>query len=433
MTNRNQPSAATPHPIFAQLDALARQCGLITRRSRKFSAQGFVLSLMQGAIRGTSSLNHLAMALGTFEEATLSRQALHKRFSPESSDFLQNVIGALIAHRQHERLRPLQGGPFRRVLVEDTTVISMAKSNATDFPNNGNGQGATAGAKVRLLSDLLGGDVLASRLQEAREPDQALALDLLEHCQPGDLVLRDMGFFTLEALRGIEARGASWISRLPASISVSALGGTRLETLLKKTRHDRIELPVILGSRRWNQQPHHARLIATRLDPQQAAAQRRHRRRESKKRRATPSDGTLLRAGWRLILTNLDPRDFPGDQADALYAGRWSIEIGFRAFKQACHLGLSLNHKTDPWHIEALILAALIFQLLSLREHALARARAANGPAPSLEKLTGAYAAWLNTLCAPNLHRPFAPDPRHLQHDKRKRPTLLQSFHASLS
>lgn len=432
MFSRKLPATATPHPIFADLDALARQSGLITRRSLKFSAQGFLLSLLQCATRGSSSLNHIAMALGSFEAAAMSRQALHKRFSPESSDFLTSVIGALIAHRNKRQLRTLGIGPFERILIEDSTVIPMAKSNATQFPNNGNCKGATAGCKVNLLTDLLHGSVLASRLHQARQPDQALALDILDHCKARDLVIRDMGFFTLKALRGIEARKALWISRLPASISLSDLHGVRIEELLKRTKLEQLDLPVVIGSQRWNQQPHRARLVATRLTSQQAEKNRRHRRRQAKKHGATPSKSGLLRDGWRLIVTNLDNSEFDVNRLNALYALRWSIEIQFRALKQACRIGLSLNHKTDPYHIEALVLAAMIFQLLSLREHAQIRTQFPPGNLPSLEKLTDAYANYLLTLNRANLSTPFYPDPRHLYHDRRTRSTLWESIYYCL-
>lgn len=428
MSSRNDPAAATPHPFPVDLDSLARQSGLITRHSRKFSAHGFLLGLLQCATRGTSSLNHLAMALGGFERAAMSRQALHKRLGPESGDFLVRVVGALVSHHRRRRLRPLPDSPFGRILVEDSTVIPMAKSNAGHFPNNGNCKGQTAGCKINLLTDLLGGRVVSSRMHAARRPDQALASDILPHCRPGDLVLRDMGYFTLEALRGIGARDAFWISRMPASISLADLNGERLEERLKRTRRNRLDIPVIIGSERWNQQPLRARLVATRLSPEEAAGHRRHRRREARRHGNTPSRLGLLRDGWRLVVTNLDPSVFPGDRVDELYAARWSVEIQFRAFKQACRLGPSLNHRTGRHHIEALVYAAMIFQLLGLREHAVMRGRMGKGRQPSLEKVSNAYAAYLNTLCATNLHVRFKPDPRHLYHDLRKRITLWESL-----
>jgi hypothetical protein len=101
----SQSPAADSHPIFSNLDSIARDSGLISRRSHKFSARGFLLSLLQSVTRGSCSLNQIAMGLGAFERDSMSRQALHKRFSAHSSIFLLQVIGSLLARRAHPRPR----------------------------------------------------------------------------------------------------------------------------------------------------------------------------------------------------------------------------------------------------------------------------------------------------------------------------------------
>ncbi|QTN30917.1 transposase [Akkermansiaceae bacterium] len=136
---------------FSDLDSIARKSGLIRRRSRKLSASGFLLALLRSVTKGDASLSHLAMQLGTLQSSAMSRQSMHKHFSPASTSF--------------------------------------------------------------LLTDLPSGDVLSSALHNARDSDQALGREILDHCRQADLIVRDMGFFNLESLHVIEAREAFWISR----------------------------------------------------------------------------------------------------------------------------------------------------------------------------------------------------------------------------
>ena len=203
----------------------------------------------------------------------------------------------------------LESARFKRVRVEASTIISMAKSNATHFPNNGNGRVATAGCKCLLLTDLLSGDVLTADLHNARDSDQALAGEILEHCRADDLIVRDMRFFNPETLHQIESRNAFWISRLPASVSLTTNDGTELRNLLKRTRGKRIDRTVIVGRDARRRVP--CRLVATRLKHADADKNRRMRKREAKKRGATASEEGLLRDGWRLLITKTDPLCLP--------------------------------------------------------------------------------------------------------------------------
>lgn len=139
--------ATDSHPIFSKLEPIARLSGLVQRSSHRFSGQGFLLALLQAVTRGTTSLNQIAIALGGLVPKSMSRQALWKRFSPASTSFLLRVVSAILAEQSRKAFEPLKSAPFRRVIVEDSTVISMAKSNAEHFPNNGNRRGATADAK----------------------------------------------------------------------------------------------------------------------------------------------------------------------------------------------------------------------------------------------------------------------------------------------
>ena len=80
-------------------------------------------------------------------------QGMHKRFSPASSSFLLGVFQGLLKDKSRGVYEGLEDAPFHRVLIEDATVISMAESNAENFPNNGNGRVATAGCKCLLLAE----------------------------------------------------------------------------------------------------------------------------------------------------------------------------------------------------------------------------------------------------------------------------------------
>lgn len=68
-----------------------------------------------------------------------------------------------------------------------------------------------------------------------------------------------------------------------------------------------------------------------------------------------------------------------------LYRCRWNIEFVFRAWKQSANLDATLNRESNEDHIQVLMLAAMIYQVLSLSVVALIRDLCPNGRI-SLEK-----------------------------------------------
>lgn len=416
---------ATPHPIFSDLDSLARTSGLIRRRSHKFSAPGFLLALIQCATRGTPSFQHLAFAQAGFERRSMTRQAMFQRLGPASSEFLVRVLDGLLSSESPAASSPF----FGRILIEDSTVISMAKSNAGHFPNNGNGKIDTAGCKINLVTEALSGLPVGAGLHDARDPDQAIGFDLPSTCQPGDLIIRDRGYFSLDAVSEIEARNAFWISRLPASLTCFDGEGVFLDKILRKTRTRRLDMDIWIGRHR----AHRCRLIATRLSLAQAEKNRQQRCRNSRRHQAKVSQRGLIQDGWSLIITNVDSQHLAAVQVAKLYAVRWSIEIQFRAMKQSGQLHHSLNHRTDPFLIEALVLAVLIRQLLTIELQVRLNGGLTDGVRVSIEKLSDAFSHYLLTRNRANRGDPFRYDLRHLIHEKRKRPTLYASTIQSLT
>lgn len=416
-------------PKAGQLDRIARESRLVQRSSHKFNAAGFLAALLKSVVKGDTSFNHLVMHLAGFARKPMTRQAIFQRFGPASSAFLLGVIRHVLSQRFPEIIAELRGSPFRRVIVEDSTVISMAKSNAGNFPNNGNRHDMTAGCKCLLIADLLSGKPLDFQLHAAREADQSLAFEAVEHCRKDDLILRDMGFFSLSALLEIQHRNAFWISRLPASVSAESIEGKALSNILAGTHGNLIDIQVVIGRGTLP-----CRLIALRLDPKRAAANRRHIRSESRRRgRGKPRKESLARAGWRILVTNVASDRLSAGKISEIYSLRWSIEIKFRAFKQSCKLSHGLKHRSGFHHIEAMVLAAMLYHLLTLRVHASLARRKAFAGWISIEKISDFVSIHLLALSPTSSAVLPPPDPRHLRYERRNRVNHWQTITHSLA
>ncbi len=408
-------------PILPDLDLLARETGLIVRQSKKFSAAGFLQTCMSSVVTGHASLNQLVAGLASRSPEGMARQSLHQRFDVCSTAFFMSILIDLMGQRFSPVGTAIKDGPIRRIIIEDATSQVMPKSNAAAFPAHGNRHGPTSGVKVNLAFDLLSSTIIAHSLNAATAQDKTLGKETLVEVRPGDLVLRDMGYFVLGEFTVIEEIGAWWLTRLPLSTNVVLEDGCPLEKHLKSCRHDIIDLTVFAGAERKK-----CRLVALRATPEVAKARRAERRSRAEQCGKTARPEALVRDGWHIMLTNL-----PADLADvsqlaAIYRARWAVEIQFRAWKQSLNLDKALNRRSNEHHMQALVLAAMIAHQLGMK--IAQRITAAKGRGKlSYEKLYDIFAVLLVAAVDLGQLLAFAPGPRYIQADKRRRKSPVES------
>jgi hypothetical protein len=403
------------------LDAIAHSCGLVMRKSSKFTPSAFLQTLLGSVATGLASLNQLAGSLKNFTHSAMARQSFHQRFNTSSTAFLVAVLSDLTEKRFQPATAALRTGPIKRIFIEDASAQAMPKSNAKLFPAHGNHHGSTAGLKVDFAFDLLTGQILSHTLHTATEQDKTIGKECLTQVSAGDLVLRDMGYFVLSEFDEIERKNAFWLTRLPLSVGVMCGKGETLETMLKHSRHDVLDVEVLVGDVQKK-----CRFIAVRATPEVAKARRAQRRKIACESGKKPCPKGIERDRWHLMLTNLSKEEASVSQLTAVYRARWAVEIQFRGWKQALNLGKALNRKSNEHHMQALMLAAMIAHQLGMRVGARISELAGRAKL-SYEKLYDLYALHLikakdiSELCA------FEPELRHVTRDKRTRPSPVES------
>jgi hypothetical protein len=401
--------------ILPDLDALARETRFVIRQSPKMDPSTFLQTLCGAVASGFASHNQIAMGVSQRTGAAISSQAIHGRFSEASTAFLTGVMQRLFGQRFSAGLSNEALGMIRRILVEDSSVQAMPKANAETFPAHGNRHGSTAGVKFDFAYDLLSGEVASHTLEAATEQDKAIGREFVSMVRENDLVLRDMGYFSLAEFVEIERRRAWWLTRVPLNLGLRSNSGATLERLLQGHCGNIIDVTVKAG-----EAGHECRLVAIRASGVVARRRRKQRRREAKAKGVEPDAAGLIRDGWHLMLTNLSVADFAPNLLRAIYRARWGVEIQFRAWKQANNLDKALNRKSGEHHLMAILLTAMINHLVGMR---MARILRGNKPVDeiSYEKLYDALAIhhqaakrWEDILT-------FAPFRKHVERDKRKR------------
>ena len=403
------------------LDEIAKQTKFIVRNSSKFSADGILTALMKSIIRGKGSFRDLASSLAPVQKKSISRQGVFLRINEKCVTFLSQTAHALIALQAKPVEKICSKFGIKRILTEDSTFQRMNPANAGNFPAHGNKSGATAGFKMDLIYDLLTGLPIFQGLFSGTKQDKTIGREILEFVKKGDLILRDMGYFGHAMFTAIEDLKAWWLSRLPANVNVTLLDGSSLEKKLRPRSNNTIDEEVFVGAERLR-----CRLVAVRADDELAAKRRRSRKKSSKN---TPSQQAFVRDGWHILLTNLSEPVSKKDLFE-MYRLRWNIEVRFKAWKQAINMKSVFNTVSNYDHHQALIYAALIFQLITLNAAANLKV---GGRVVSLENFSKEIASRLLEITNLELAVDFEFDPRHILMEKRKRKSLMDQLVTTLT
>jgi hypothetical protein len=337
--------------------SLAQQSGFARRRARKLTPLLFVQATVLLVSQSTVSLRRWAVLAGLLGQLCLSKQALWERINTRAVGFLQAVLAHVLARCLHRTTaaRPAALAAFGRVLVQDSTTIKLCPKLAAAFPGSRNQRGADHGQlKIQSLYDLLTQRFLSFSLSGFNRNDQAAARDVAGLVHPGDLVLRDLGYFVLATLQQIAQAGAFFLSRLRLDTGLrDAHTGQPLDLLRALKRQGQLDLQVLLGEL---QLP--VRLVAVKL-PEAVAAERRRKARQNRDRRCRPNARHLALLGWAIFVTNVPRHVWSAQTVAQVYGLRWRIETIFKAWKS--HFRLTEVPRGSAAQLEAMIYARLIF------------------------------------------------------------------------
>jgi len=407
--------------FFTKPRSSAIHCSLIVHRSRKFSAEGFLLTLFKAILSGKASFNQMADRLGGFVPLKLSKQAFWKRVNPRAIAFLLDSLATSLELKtlKASKISNSLCERFGRILVEDSTTHRLHHSNSGHSPGHGNGRSKTSLLKVDVTLDLISGSCVQNSLHRGTQQDKEIGKDLVDIVQKGDLVLRDMGYFVIAEFALIAELPASWLSRVPVSVIIRELSGSKIEETLRACQSERWDGVVLLGEK--EKLP--CRLIAVRASPEVARQNLKEARERAASRGKTLSKGQRERCHWHLLVTNLSASELSVREAGELYRCRWKIEILFRAWKQGMNMKPALNRRSNALHHQALILAAMIYQVLTVEVMHLWKPLMRKREEVSVEKVFSVMSNDVLGLTELSEFFNLSPDRRHIRmdpHNKRE-------------
>lgn len=348
-----------------KLNQLARETGFIQRSTSKLEGADFVKLISLGFLENAEiSLEGLCDILQQINpEAEMSPQALSQRINSEEAvtylekvlkEALQKNIGEISDDNCAELL-----SSFKRIFLEDSTQCSLNEKLADEFKGSG-GSASSSSVKIDLIYEMKKNVIEEISINKGTVPDQSLAGAILNHIQPNDLLIRDLGFFKIDIFEKIDKNEAFYLSRLQKGVNTylsdsKDASPVNLPSWLDEnySSDNEIDLEIYIGN---NKMP--CRLIAYKLPEEIINLRRRKARQSAKKKGKTISQDYLKWLDFGFFITNVPQTIWPAEIVGTVYRIRWQIELIFKSWKSL--LNINILKGTRPERIKCLIYGRLI-------------------------------------------------------------------------
>jgi hypothetical protein len=358
-------------PFFTQqdLEKLAKETGFVQRESKIGGALFLDLIVFNHENLKEQSLNDLCIVLKEKHDIAIRKQSLDERFNETAVRFLKAAIEHLLKSQldTESYLVDLKG--IKRILIKDSVCFQIPEPLKDVYPGSG-GSGSKASVRIQFEYDLSGGKVNDLSLHAFNDQDASNSINTVDLLKSGDLVIRDLAYVGIPALKEMIKRSVSFLCRLGTQVKVyQEQDGQLVEVCFDKIRcrmeqrgWDRMEMTVYIGKNEKLK----TRLILYRLPEKEVAERLRKARANNKKKgRNALSKEYVARAHLNLFITNTDKATIPAEVVWNLYRLRWQIELAFKIWKSICDI--DKVKKVKQHRLECYIFAKLILIMLGWR------------------------------------------------------------------
>lgn len=337
------------------IEELAWESKFYRSAPKKITATGLVLGFwklqdgLSATKEGSNTLASWCLHTGTLEEGiAISKQALANRLNEKTVKFAKSLLQAALGLKIADEFKAQKQGAlkgiytkFNNILIQDSTMQKLPAHLSAQFPSSHSHGKEASTLRLQAIYNFTQEKWTTFELGGFTDNDQSKAMMMSQVAQKNDLVLRDLGYCTLESLTQLTKEQfviTSWDKKTNMYNPDNEQKIQLLSFLRGKTKVDQM---VLLGSKAKLPM----RLVAIKL-PEHIAKKRIKDAKEDRHSKANHSATYYELLKWDIYLTNVPPQTLTPKQVAKLYALRWYIEILFKAWKSFAGFNTLLSKQT---------------------------------------------------------------------------------------
>lgn len=376
-----------------EIKEIAYNTGIISRE-RELTALAFAGILLMGCVSDTSdkgikTLTTMSSSLRKYFDINISSQAIYNKLNNKQAVlFVKEIVKGIIAYKFNKIFKKYTKrvlGPFSRILLQDSTVISLPDSMKGIFRGCG-GAASQAAIKCDFIIDQINSDIVRVKLTDGKIPDISMSEDIIKYLRKGDLVVRDLGYFKLPEFLLMIEKEISFLSRLHISTNVYLNADDKepvdlIEHLNKLDKKGKKEVDITVYLGKDLKVP--VRLLAIKVPPE-VIETRRQRYKENRKKE--PSEEIQKWNGYTLMITNIIREELSLKTIMKFYKIRWQIELFFKNIKS--NLCIDNITGTNKFRILCIIYIKIAISFMVVQIYSIAQGLIGSGKELSLDQFT---------------------------------------------
>lgn len=348
------------------IEQIARSSGFLIRTA-KILPYAFLIAVSFGTFGyGGKTQAGIATTLGIWFKIKVSAQAISERLKEKKTvtffkHILQNAVSSQLQLACKNDYASLFK-PFKGVKMEDSSKIQLNEHVKGKYIGSGGGASKSE-LKVNYCFDITNNSATHVDVVSGIKPDQALAGDIVKKMKKEELIIRDLGYFSLDALLGFIKKNVYFLSRASKQtyfyLNKDDEDPINLNEFLKKglENYPFIDCELYVGKFVRMK----IRFIAEKV-PEEVKSQRAKRYKKERKKIA-PEDYVIW-SGFSVFITNIPTEIWSPKIIILTYKIRWQIELFFKSIKSTLKIHVIEGEKENV--VSCMIYAKLISILVAL-------------------------------------------------------------------
>lgn len=292
---------------------------------------GFIISCCYGK----NTFTQWALQISLLSGKTVSRQGIFDRLHSKTTMFARQLLEHVLVQQTGKDFNSGLFSYFGKVLLQDSTTLRLPQVLSGIFPGNHSGGEQKAVARIQSIFSLKAMRFIKFSLGAFTQNDQGASGEILSLVKKGDLVIRDLGYFSLAVFEKLISANVHILSRLRYGVTISDAQGNiiLLKDLLKQKRG--VDRWVYIGVKTKVR----VRLVMLPV-PAQQAAEKIRRAKQDRDARLNHNREYYKWMKFNVYITTADREVWTAAEVYKAYRVRWQIEITFKSWKS----GFNLQH-----------------------------------------------------------------------------------------
>ena len=319
--------------------------------------------------QASTSLPDITADLSQHFSVEISKEGLHKRFTPQAVAFLKAMIASQLSRQLSNQTDRTLNNQFKAINIKDSSKFVLPSTCLDRYPGFGN-FGQTQGVmNIQYEYDLLSGDWKTLELTTIQNNDQQDSNQSINSIAEDELYIRDLGYVTPTYLNAVIERKAFFINRLPPQAIVYSMTNhknteidwLKIDRQFRRVGMTALDLDVLV----YKEHQIPCRMVVERVDDQQYRERIKQAEQSAKRHGVGLTQQRRITCRYNVFITNVTRQNLPKEKIRKTYYLRWQIELIFKTWKTTVQINKLKKVKRE--RLECHLLAKLLWTLLNWR------------------------------------------------------------------